>query len=514
MAAEVEIELKFLFAERDFAKIKTLISAVSAARQPAHQRLRATYFDTPNWDLWKHGFTLRVRTAGESHIQTVKRMTFSGIQRDEWEAETGQGLPNLDLIKNTPLAQLTAQPSIGHALRPAFEVNVARTSYWLDAGGGVIEASVDRGAIEANGEKLGVRELELELKSGNRRALYNLARAFVSQAPLHPNFISKAERGHLLAEGAFGLAAKSSKPRLGKDMTCGQAFQEICQTSLHDFHLNILVNSVGLEKLGDADAVHQARVAMRHLRAAMALFKPMVFDIAYRKILGELRWLARLLGAARDLDVLQANLPWRSAWSQADARARDLADHCEAERLRARQAAVEALNSERGRIFLLDLAVWIEDGRWQHQPSSITGEPIQGFAGRRLKKRYEKLVRQGADLANLAPGPRHKVRIKAKELRYMAEFFVDVPGATKDRKRLKKLIACCEKLQSALGAIRDAEAMAEFLESTVGNDAAAGCLAKTAILAPGHPRRVEGGAEKNLKKAVRAYSRLAAIEVF
>jgi triphosphatase len=221
-----------------------------------------------------------------------------------------------------------------------------------------------------------------------------------------------------------------------------------------------------------------------------------------------------LLGAARDLDVLQANLPWRSAWSQADARARDLADHCEAERLRARQAAVEALNSERGRIFLLDLAVWIEDGRWQHQPSSITGEPIQGFAGRRLKKRYEKLVRQGADLANLAPGPRHKVRIKAKELRYMAEFFVDVPGATKDRKRLKKLIACCEKLQSALGAIRDAEAMAEFLESTVGNDAAAGCLAKTAILAPGHPRRVEGGAEKNLKKAVRAYSRLAAIEVF
>ncbi|TPW00427.1 MAG: Inorganic triphosphatase [Beijerinckiaceae bacterium] len=512
MAAGAEIELKFLFAERNSANIEALVSAVCAARQPAHQRLRAIYFDTLNLDLWKQGFTLRVRASGESHIQTVKRMTSSGIQRDEWEAETSQAQPDLDLIKNTPLARLTAKPSIGHALRPAFEMNIERSSYLLEAGGGVIEASFDRGVIEANGEKLGVRELELELKSGGRRALYNIARAFVSQAPLHPSLISKAERGHLLAKGALGRAAKSSKPRLGKDVTCGQAFQEICQTCLHDFHLNILVNILGLEKLDNAETVHQARVAIRRLRAVMALFKPLVFDIAYRKLRGELKWLARLLGAARDMDVLQANLPPRTTWAQADAR--DPTGYCEAGRLRARQAAVEALNSERGRILLLELAVWIEDGRWQSQPSSIVGEPIQSFAGLRLKKRHEKLVRQGAGVAHLAPRPRHKVRIKAKELRYMAEFFVDVPGAAKDRKRLKKLIDCCEKLQSALGAIRDAEAMAEFLESTVGINAAADCLAKTAILSSGQPRRAEDVAEKDLKKAVHAYSRLAAIEAF
>ena len=158
-------------------------------------------------------------------------------------------------------------------------MKVERTSYWLEAGGGVIEASIDQGAIEANGEKLGVRELELELKSGDHRALFNLARAFVSQAPLHLSLISKAERGHLLAEGAWGRAAKGSRPRLSKEMTCGQAFQEICRTCLRDFHLNML----GLEKLDNAEAIHQARVAIRRLRAAMALFKPVVFDISYRK---------------------------------------------------------------------------------------------------------------------------------------------------------------------------------------------------------------------------------------
>ena len=176
-----------------------------------HQRLRTIYFDTPNQDLWNQGFTLRVRAIGESHVQTVKRIASSRIERDEWEAQTDR--PELDLgpIKNTPLARLTGKTSIRRAMRPAFEVN----------------ASIDQGAIEANGEKLGVNELELELKSG-------VARAFVSQAPLHPSLISKAERGHLL-----GRAAKSSKPRLAKKMTCRRAFQEICQTCLHDFHLNL-----------------------------------------------------------------------------------------------------------------------------------------------------------------------------------------------------------------------------------------------------------------------------------
>ena len=124
-------------------------------------------------------------------------------------------------------------------MRPAFEVDVERTSFMLETAASRIEASLDQGAIEATGEKLGVRELELELKSGDWSALFNVARAFVAQAPLHPSLISKAERGRLLTGGAWGRGAKSSKPRLAKDMTCRRAFQEICLTCLHDFHLNL-----------------------------------------------------------------------------------------------------------------------------------------------------------------------------------------------------------------------------------------------------------------------------------
>ena len=249
-----------------------------------------------------------MRTAGKSHIQTVKQMRSSSIHPGEWEAETGTLEPALDFLKNTPLERLAAKPSIRGALRPSFEVKVERASYLIEAGGGVIEASLDQGVIEANGDTVAVRELEFELKTGSQRALYNLGRAFVSQAPLHLSLISKAERGHLLGAGTLGLPVKSSRPHLEKDMTCGQAFQHICQTCLRDFHLNMS----GLEKPDNSEAIHQGRIAIRRLRAAMMLFKPLVFDIAYRKMLGELRWLARSLGAARDFDVLKENLPPRS----------------------------------------------------------------------------------------------------------------------------------------------------------------------------------------------------------
>ncbi|MDQ6702490.1 MAG: CHAD domain-containing protein [Pseudomonadota bacterium] len=511
MAAGPEIELKFQFAERDVAKVKALVAAASGARQATHQRLRTIYFDTPNQDLWNHGFTLRVRAIGESHVQSVKRIASSSIQGDEWDEQTGQPEPDLGRIKNTPLARLAGKPSIRRALRPVFEVDIERASFTLETGAGRIEASFDQGAIEANGEKLGVRELELELKSGDRSALFNLARAFVSQAPLHPSLISKAERGHLLAGGAWGRAAKSSTPRLGKDMTCRRAFQEICQTCLHDFHLNM----PGLEKFDNVEAVHQGRIAIRRLRAAMALFKPMVFDIAYRRLRDELKWLAGLFGAARDMDVLRANLPPPTLEGQASIRAGEHAGDCEAKRLRAHQAVVEALDGERARTLQLDLAVWIEDGRWQRQPSGIAEEPIQRYASAHLRKRCGKLVKQGAGLAKLASGARHQIRIEAKKLRYMAEFFVDVPGVAKDRKRLKELIDCCAKLQAALGAIRDEEAMAEFMENEVwvGADAANG-LTKTEILPAGPPPRPKGEIAKELQKAVRSYSKLAAIEPF
>lgn len=109
MAAGSEIELNFSFAESDLPKVKTLISA--NAHEESHQHLHGIYFDTPAYDLWNHGCTLRVRASGNSIIKSSK----------EYD-------PDLERIKNSPLARLAGKSPIAGGFRPVFEVEAHRVS--------------------------------------------------------------------------------------------------------------------------------------------------------------------------------------------------------------------------------------------------------------------------------------------------------------------------------------------------------------------------------------------------
>ena len=270
-----------------------------------------------------------------------------------------------------------------------------------------------------------------------------------------------------------------------------------------------------MKNFGDSEGVHQGRVAIRRLRAAMTLFKPMGFDISYRRLSGELKWLAGLLGTARDFDALQEGLSQRAAVGDANTWASEVSRRNEARRLLARHAVIDSLESERGRALLVELLAWIETDRWQRQFSRAAEEPICDFARAQLKKCLVKLVKSGEDLAEHDANRHHEIRIEAKKLRYMAEFFVTTRRVAKQPKQYKVLINCCEKLQEAIGVLRDEEARVEFLQGESWPNQ--GCDASpetTASPAPKHRPCLQNTADKKLRKAVKAYSKLAAIDPF
>lgn len=86
-------------------------------------------------------------------------------------------------------------------LQANFEVDVERASVILDVDRAGLKA-LDEGRIEAQGRTIAVAELELELKEGEKSALFRLSRALAQRAPISLSFISKPERGYLLGEGA------------------------------------------------------------------------------------------------------------------------------------------------------------------------------------------------------------------------------------------------------------------------------------------------------------------------
>jgi triphosphatase len=223
-----------------------------------------------------------------------------------------------------------------------------------------------------------------------------------------------------------------------------------------------------------------------------------------------------LLGAARDLDVLQSHIINHSAHGKGDSRLRDISRRAEARRLVARRAVTEGLDSERGRALFVNLLTWIENGEWQRQFSRAVKQPVSGFARRTLKKRLlSRLVKRGESLADLDAAARHKIRIEAKKLRYMAEFFLSTRGVAKQLKDYKAMIACCEKLQEALGAIRDKDALEEFLQREIQPHAGFAAGRVTAeTYHPGHRQGRHIAADRELRKAVKARSKLSGVSPF
>jgi CHAD domain-containing protein len=94
---------------------------------------------------------------------------------------------------------------------------------------------------------------------------------------------------------------------------CAAAFQKIafdCVARVKASHGGALA--------GNPEAVHQMRVALTRLRAAVSFFAPMTADAKWRYLKKEIAWLNASLGAARDSDVLVAYARRKRfrAWAQ------------------------------------------------------------------------------------------------------------------------------------------------------------------------------------------------------
>ena len=192
--------------------------------------------------------------------------------------------------------------------------------------------------------------------------------------------------------------------------------------------------------------VHDLRVAARRARSAVRLFSVVSGTEAGGALTEELAWIARLLGAARDLDVFSARLDEQFDRVEADPEFRETIR----ERLRARRTPAvarlaEALRSERFSSLLHRLES-------SSGSSEAAGEPAVHFCRRRIQKAFTKLelwIDRPAD--TLSGSELHRVRILFKRLRYACEFFRPVLGSDAGR-----LIGSFVGFQDCLGLHQDA----------------------------------------------------------
>jgi inorganic triphosphatase YgiF len=500
-----EIELKLEFDPIDAQRIKSdpLLEAESLG-QPEAQHLVSTYFDTRDLALSKAGVFLRVRKVRGRYLQTVKAMQSKAdlLERFEWEREISGPSPDLTVVDGTPLHTLLTRLRRA-SLCPLFETRMHRTLRRVAHGGSEIEVAVDEGEIVAGERKVPVSELELELKGGSATELFSLARILSETLPLRLAFKTKSERGFELLSKADFTVEKAGDVDIKPDVTAAEAFRAIARSCLRQ----IVVNEPAV-LADDAEALHQMRVGLRRLRAAISIFADVVANGDLDRVKAELKWITQELGPARDLDVFAADVlqPLQKARPN-DAGVGAARRDFEQRREVAYARAIDSLRSERFRKDLLDLAAWIEVGDWAQGEKAR--EPVTGLARNELVRLRKGIKKRGGDLRHASAHQRHRLRIRAKRLRYATEFFAKTFPGESNLKLRDELLSALKDLQDALGGLNDLETRHGLMNATEGEEPPA----EMAAAIP-DPAREAASRDRLLADAEKAFTCFAEAKAF
>jgi inorganic triphosphatase YgiF len=451
-------------------------------------------------------------------LQTIKQETGDSgalFARNEWEHDIGGNQPDLDAAQDTALGPLLNK-KLRRGLKPVFETRVRRTIYPISQDGSEIELTIDRGKVQAGGQSSPLCEVELELKRGESAELFRLAQGLAEQVPVQLAVKSKAERGYALVTAEKPQPIKAAPVALAPDSSRQAAFQAIAHACLHQ-----LVGNLPAMQGGDPEGLHQMRVALRRLRAAISLFADMLADPQTQQMKAEFKWLTGELGPARELDVFIKQVVKPVADSKpSGAGVAVLTRDLQQRREDAIARAAEAIESARFRALVLDTAAWIETGAWTRNDLARTlrEQPIPVAAAEQLTKRWRKILKRGARLGTLDPQRRHKLRIETKKLRYASEFFGGAFPGKKATRRQRDFVASLEKLQDALGDLNDIAVHEGLSERIVDARSAGGKQregrAKKAFAAGRLSGREEARFASVLKDAERAYRGFAKAKPF
>jgi len=423
----------------------TLLPKVVSVEKVLQSTLEAVYSDTDDLALANAGITLRRRTGGSDAGWHLK-LPGGGEDR----SEVGHPLADDDGVPPELLRHVRAVVR-DRELRPVATLCTRRVVHRLVAAGGKVLAEVSDDIVTAHatpvsGEVVAStwREWEIELVDGSRRTLSAADQLFseAGAAPSEwPSMLHHALGRHPdPAAGRPGLTAKTSAGAIVRAYLVEQ--------------VQVLLTRDGDVRTSEPDAVHKARVATRRLRSVLSTFRPMFDRSVTDPLREELSWLARSLGAVRDVEVQRLYLLAAVAAEPDDLVMGGVLGRIEVEMQSDYRAAHDHL--------LLDL----DSSRYfrllDRLDDVLSAPPFTELASRKGRTALEKRLRHAcARLYTLASADEppagtgrdewlHEVRKAAKRVRYAAEVAGPVLG-----KKARALATQAEEMQETLGAHQD-----------------------------------------------------------
>jgi triphosphatase len=452
--------------ERWLATLPTLAietvdgGTITALARPP-RRLVDSYRDSDDWRIARAGFVVRTRRRGRQDEVTLKdnRPAENNGLRQRLEVTEVLPASGLDALGDDGPVGRRLRAIVGtRRLREVLQVRTRRRPFALRVGGvDVAEIALDDTMIVVGtGQRpMQLRRVEVEVHPDCVDELEPIVEQLRLTCGLQPARLSKFEAGLL----ALGEEIPGT-PDLGPtDVSATSTMGEVAYAVLRQQLAVLRAKEPGTRLGEDPEELHDMRVATRRLRAAFSVFEG-VLPVRAQVFREELGWLARLLGAVRDLDVQLENLADMS--QKEDDPAPGLADDG-----RDPLAELAALLERERRAARTDMLNGLDSVRWDRLAKGLTAMAQQGPARRSLATREPAIIGLPAlvvhrhdKVTKAAKRAQrsgvvtdfHALRIRCKRLRYALEFSSDVYGG-----RTSRFVRQLTVLQNELGDMQDAE---------------------------------------------------------
>lgn len=494
---DVEIELKLLVDADRLADFNDApVISANARNKGARKHLKSVYYDTPERTLWRNGLTLRVRQNGARFVQTVKaEFRDDPLRRGEWEASVPSLAPDIALAMPFIPEKLRADIESSR-VEGVFTADIHRHQRMLDLPSGTVEVAFDHGEIKAGERSMPVSEIELELKSGSAAAIHEVALRLCEHGEVRPSIRSKSARGFDLAADTPPVARRPAKLRLDPTIALDDAFVAILRCCLK----HLLGAIPAAEDGRDPDGIHQLRVSLRRLRAALDLMHSVGPLSRFEQLRTDARWLAHHLSAAREWDIFETEtLPTIAKGVPTISGFEVLGEVAHERRSAAYDKVRMILTDRRCAAFIIGLGGWIEARGWRSDvaPENLgqLAEPTTDFAHRVLSAQHAKVLKRGKHFKSQGAEARHRLRLAVKKLRYVVEFLLPLYDLGKPARRYSQKLA---ELQDELGSFNDMATTAALL-SGLGGECPEGQKAGAAIA--GWQAHAMVGSEQRLRHA-------------
>lgn len=449
MATGIETEMKWLAGTNlempTGSDLLALLPDGYGVRPPSQRFLSARYFDTPDLLLARWGCTCRWRNDEGWTVRLPLPSTDAALSLVEVPFDGTAERPPPGAM------QLVTPFSLGRELSQVTEVNTERSAVVVEdvTGQPVAELVDDRVVVN---HSPGFREIELETQ-GHQHPNGSLDKlvSYIADRGAVPS--SRPKLVQVLGERATE-PPPAAVPELGKR----PSGRQLVQLAIADSVTRLIMN-LPLAILGeDPEGVHQARVATRRLRSDLRTFAPLLNKRAAKSLRIQLKWLADLLGAVRDADVMTGVLAHAAEEAGEPPGAVQLLDRIRAQREAANQHLLDGLDDPRLFRLLQDLVEAAADPPTNKAASRRADKQV----GSLLDGPWKQMKRSVKDLPSGAgPQELHRIRVAGKRTRYAAEAMSPVAG--KSARRFAKKLA---RLQDTLGDINDASVAIDWLAAT------------------------------------------------